>query len=252
MDFLKKCAVFLFSIYGFLLFVLIMLLLLPFFIIAFFLPGPANGNFVFAICRIWAKLFFLFTGIWYKEIRLTQLQKGTPYIFVSNHISYMDIPMMILSTQGKNIRILGKAEMGKIPIFGFIYKMGTVSVNRKNAEERQKSVDRLKFFLSKDVSVFICPEGTFNMTAKPLKEFYDGAFRIAEEMQTSIVPVIFPDTYDRLNYKSIFTLTPGKCRAVILPPLNPSGLTVDELKQKVHHVMESEIKSLNTPWITKA
>lgn len=250
MHFLKKWAIFLFSIYGFAMFVVLMLLLLPFFVIAFFLPSPSNGNMVFMLCRIWARIFFFITCIRYVALRKATLLKDQPYIFVSNHISYIDIPMMVLSTSGKNIRILGKAEMGKIPVFGFIYKMGTVSVNRKNPEERQKSVERLKFFLQKNVSIFICPEGTFNMTGKPLKEFYDGAFKIAVETSTPVVPIIFADTYSRLNFKSIFSLTPGKCRAIILPPVSAEGMDVQELKEEVFDIMKTAIEKENAPWIT--
>lgn len=158
---------------------------------------------------------------------------------------------MVLSTAPKKIRILGKSEMGSIPIFGFIYKMGTVSVNRKSAEERQKSVQQLKFFLSKNVSVLICPEGTFNMTNKPLKNFYDGAFIIASEMNIPIVPIIFPDTYNRLNYHSVFSLDPGKCRAFILPAINTAGMDAIALKEKVYAAMEKKLIELQAGWISK-
>ncbi len=85
-----------------------------------------------------------------------------------------------------------------------------------NASNRARSVIKLKAVLKKNISVVIAPEGTFNMTDKPLKEFYDGAFRIAIETQTPIKPILFLDAYDRLNYKSIFSFTPGRSRAVYL------------------------------------
>ncbi|MEJ7671377.1 MAG: 1-acyl-sn-glycerol-3-phosphate acyltransferase [Chitinophagaceae bacterium] len=91
-----------------------------------------------------------------------------------------------------------------------------MSVDRNNAENRTRSVLTLKSIIKKQISVFICPEGTFNVTHKPLKEFYNGAFKIAIETQTPIKPILFLDTYDRLNYTSIFSLSPGRSRAVFL------------------------------------
>src|SRR5690606_3570982 len=139
---------------------------------------------------------------------------------------------------GKNIRILGKAEMAKIPVFGSIYKRGTVTVNRENPEARAESVKKLIKFINKRISILICPEGTFNKTHEPLKFFYDGAFRIAIETQKPIKPILFPDTNDRLNHRSIFSLTPGKCRAVYLAETSTLGLTIEDithLKEKIYN-----------------
>ena len=128
-------------------------------------------------------------------------------------------------------------------------------VDRSNAEHRVKSVDILKSVLRKNISVVIAPEGTFNMTRDPLKSFYDGAFRIAIETQTPIKPVIFLDTYDRLNYKSIFSLTPGRSRSVFLAEINVSGYTMEDLpalKQIVYDKMESALLKYNASWIGRS
>lgn len=252
MQLIKRIAIFVFSIYGFFIFVLIMLLLLPFFIIALLLPHPLGGNIVYKLAYIWALLFFFFTGISYREVYKYKPRKNQSYIFVTNHISYMDIPMMILATRRFPVRILAKSEMGSIPIFGFIYNKGAITVNRKNAEDRRVSIEKLMNALSKKISILICPEGTFNMTEKPLKSFYDGAFRIAVDLKIPILPVIFPDTYDRLNYKTIFSLNPGKCRAIFLDPVQAQGeneLEVQRLKLEVYSKMEKEILKLKVNWI---
>lgn len=160
--------------------------------------------------------------------------------------------MMMKAIRGQHIRILGKAEMTKIPVFGSIYKKGAVLVDRENPQKRLKSVKHLIYFLGKKISVFICPEGTFNMTNKPLKKFYDGAFRIAIETQKPIRPILFLDTYDRLNYESIFSLNPGKCRAVYLPATNTDGLTLKDvsyLKEKIYKQMEDGLIRYKASWI---
>ena len=92
------------------------------------------------------------------------------------------------------------------------------------------------------------------MLFRSLKEFYDGAFRIAIETQTPIKPVLFLDAYDRLSYKSIFSLTPGRSRSVFLEEIDVNGYTLEnlaELKQKVYDVMEAGLVKYHASWIEK-
>lgn len=229
-----------------------MFILLPLFIWAFLQEPVKGGNLVYKISRFWADVFFLMLGIRHWNIYEEPHDRNAEYIFVSNHISYLDIPMMMKVIRGQNIRILGKAEMNRIPIFGAIYKRGTVSVDRKNPGARSGSVKKLIAFINRKISVFICPEGTFNMTHRPLKKFYDGAFKIAIETQKPIRPILFLDTYDRLNYKSIFSLNPGKCRGVYLSQTPTEGLTIKDLtflKEKIFTQMEEALIRYKAGWI---
>ena len=191
---------FFFSIYGFVVFLSLMIVLMPLFIWAFLQRPVKGGNLIYKFSRFWADAFFFMIGIQYSQIDEEPHDRNQEYIFVSNHISYLDIPMMMKAVKGQNMRILGKAEMNKIPVFGSIYKRGAVSVDRTSPKARSKSLKQLIGFVQKKISVFICPEGTFNTTHRPLKKFYDGAFRIALETQKPILPILFLDTYDRLNY----------------------------------------------------
>ena len=207
---------------------------------------------IFSLSRFWADAFFTMTGIQYKPIWLATVDPNVEYIFISNHISYLDIPMMMKVVRKRGLRILGKAEMNKIPIFGSIYKRGTVSVNRESPKARFESVAKLIEFLNKKISIFICPEGTFNMTNQPLKFFYDGAFKIAIETQKPIQPILFLDTYDRLNYKSIFSLNPGRCRAVFLPATITEGMKEEDmpaLKDAIYQQMETALIEYKASWI---
>ncbi len=142
--------------------------------------------------------------------------------------------------------------MAEVPLFGFIYKNAVVMVDRESASERAKIIRVLKSFLAKGISAFICPEGTFNMTNAPLKNFYDGAFRIAIETQTPVKPILFLDSYDRLNYKSIFSLSPGRSRAVYLKETLTTGLTIADLpvlKQRIYDQMEQGLTKYKVGWI---
>ncbi|MEP6616549.1 MAG: lysophospholipid acyltransferase family protein [Ginsengibacter sp.] len=244
-----------YSIYAFLFFLVLMLVLFPAVIIASFFGKIRGGNVIYRLCHFWADAWFAVIGIHHQVSYETPHNRSHQYIFISNHISYLDIPVMLKSVRFQHVRILGKAEMAKIPLFGFIYKNAAVMVRRDDAANRTRSVQILKSILSKNISIFICPEGTFNMTGEPLKNFYDGAFRIAIETQTPIKPILLLDTYDRLNYNDIFSLNPGKCRAVYLEETNTSGMVADDiqmLKEKIYYQMEQALIRYKASWINSA
>jgi len=237
----------LYSIYAILTFAALLLVIFPFILLASLFGKIKGGNIIYRICGLWADAWFFLIGIWSKTTEHTgALQKGAQYIFVANHISYMDIPM-IVKTIRQPTRPLGKIEIAKVPLFGFLYRYGAIMVDRSSPEARKKSVLQLKSVVKKGISVFIFPEGTFNETGQPLKEFYDGAFRIAIETQTPLLPVLFPDTVKRLHYSSVFSFTPGRCRAVFLAPVPVDGLSMEDLpalKEKVFNLMKEELKKL--------
>lgn len=229
-----------------------MILFIPIVIIASFFGRVKGGNIIYDGCRIWADVWLFMVGVFHKNIYETPHDASQQYIFVSNHISYMDVPVMMKAIRRQHFRVLGKAELGSIPVFGFIFRKAAVSVDRKNPENRAKSILILKSIIKRKISVFIFPEGTFNETHKPLKDFYNGAFKIAIETQTPIKPIICLDTYDRLNYKSIFSLSPGRSRTVFLKETDVTGLSSNDvslLKEKVYKQMEEALIKYNVSWI---
>jgi 1-acyl-sn-glycerol-3-phosphate acyltransferase len=234
----------LYSIYAFTLFVAIMLVIFPFVILSLLLGKRKGGNTIYQLCKVWATCWYLLIGIRHREIYEYPHDRSRQYIFVANHISYMDIPPLVLIAH-QPIRILGKYEMVKIPVFGWIYRAAVVLVDRRNAETRARSVRALKSALKQGISIFIFPEGTFNEGPTPLKDFYDGAFRIAIETQTPIKPVLLVDTLDRLHFKSIFSLTPGNNRVVFLEEVPVAGMTTSDiptLKETVYQIMDAGLR----------
>ena len=241
----------LYCIYAFISFVAIMILIFPFVIIASFFGHIRGGNMIWRLCMLWGDIWFPLILVWTRRIYETPHDKSKPYIFVSNHISYIDAAYLVKVFR-QSVRPLAKIEMTKIPVFGFIYKNAVVTVDRTSGQNRSQSIRILKSIIKKGISILIFPEGTFNMTNKPLKEFYDGAFRVAIETQTPIKPVLFLDTYNRMNYKTVFSLTPGKCRAVYLEEIPVNGLTIADthkLKEKVYSVMEKKLREYGARWI---
>ncbi len=241
----------LYCIYALLLFVGIMLALFPFMLLASLFGRITGGNMIYRLCMLWGDLWFFLVAIFHRNYFEQSLDKNKQYIFVVNHISYLDAPIIVKAIR-RPIRALGKTEMGSVPVFGFIYKYAAVRVDRGNAENRAKSVRNMMSILKKGISIVVFPEGTFNMTPNPLKDFYDGAFRVSIETQTPIKPILFLDAFDRMHYRSIFSLNPGKNRAVYLEEIPVSGLTQKDLpalKQKVYDVMDKKLREYKASWI---
>lgn len=245
---LLKPFQYIYAVYAMLLFVVIMLLVFPFVVAGSFFGKIKGGNIVMGIARGWGDVWLFLLGIYHLRIVEQEIREHQPYIFVSNHNSYMDIPQMLKSVR-RPLRILGKAETGKVPIFGIIYNAAVVPVARGSAENRARSVKTLKSVLNKEISIYIAPEGTFNMTDKPLIPFYDGAFRLAVETQTPIKPMLYLDAVRRLHWSSIFAFTPGKLRTVYLEEISPAGYTAEQLKQKVYDVMEKKLVEYKACWL---
>ncbi|MGN6163551.1 MAG: lysophospholipid acyltransferase family protein [Flavisolibacter sp.] len=251
MRLLLKPLQLLYVLYAFIVFVALMipvfiwsLLVLPF-------GRIKGGNLTYYACIVWADVWFFLIFIRHKNIYTENLKEDQSYIFVANHISYLD-SAIIPKIFRHPVRPLGKVEMSKVPIFGFIYKNVIVTVDRSSAANRTKSVQVLKSILRRGISVLVFPEGTFNITHQPLKDFYDGAFRIAIETGTPIKPVLLLDAFNRMHYKSIFTLNPGKSRAVFLPEVSVEGLTLNDvalLRNRVFSLMENALVQYKASWI---
>ena len=242
----------LYCIYALLLFIVLMLLIFPFALIAALFGRIRGGNMIYRLCILWGDIWFFLVFIHHKNIYEHSPDKEKQYIFTGNHISFIDAPMLV-KTIRRPIRALGRIELSKTPVFGFLYRSVVVIVDRSNAEDRAKSVKNLKSVIKKGVSIIIMPEGTFNMTGMPLKNFYDGAFRVAIETQTTIKPFLLLDAYDRMHYRHLFSLTPGKSRAVFLEDIPVNGMEIEDLpvlKQKVFDLMERKLIEYKASWIT--
>ncbi len=253
MKVLLKPLQWIYCIYAFVTFTAIMLLVFPFAVFAGFFGRIKGGNMILWFCGRWADLWFFLIFVWNKKIYESPHDKKRSYIFVSNHISYLDAAILAKAYR-QPIRPLGKVEMGRVPIFGFIYKKAIVAVDRSSAANRAGSVRILKSILNKGISILVFPEGTFNMGTTPLKEFYDGAFRIAIETQTPIKPVLFLDGYRRMPYESLFRMTPGRNRILYLGEIPVNGYTssdTEKLKNEVYILMEQKLVEYGAGWRRK-
>ncbi len=248
---LQKPLHWLYVLYAFLLFFILMIPVFLWSLFASLFGKIRGGNMVYYACMVWADIWFALIFIWHKNIYVERPKPHQAYIYVCNHISYLD-SAVLPKTLRSPVRPLGKVEMASIPVFGTIYKNAVVTVDRSSNANRARSVQILKSVLQKEISVLVFPEGTFNTTGQPLKEFYDGAFKIAIETGTPIKPVLFLDTFSRMNYTSIFSLNPGRSRAVFLKEIAVDELTINDvamLSANVFGMMEAALIEYEARWI---
>ena len=156
------------------------------------------------------------------------------YVFVANHNTQVDI-IASASAVPQPIRFLAKAEIKNIPVFGTMVKMLAIMVDRKSKESREKSVMYMAEELKKGNSLFLYPEGTRNRTDQPLKEFKDGAFRVAIMAQ---VPIAVQTLVGAkiVNAPQGLQLYPGHVEVYFGDPIETKGMTQDDvpaLKERV-------------------
>jgi 1-acyl-sn-glycerol-3-phosphate acyltransferase len=220
-------------------FCVIMTVSLPLVTVPFVLGERLGGRIAYFFLKLWGHGFGLTSFIRFRAVGRERIRPGQPYIYVANHNSYLDSPAFVTAIPGQ-CRPLGKAEMRKIPVFGWLYPYVVVVVDRSSVASRIRSMNALKDKLKQGISVFIFPEGSMNTTDQPLLPFYDGAFRLAVESQTPIMPMVILNSR-RLLPRTKFELRPGTITTVFLEPVPVTGLTlrdIPELKEKVYQRMK--------------
>lgn len=208
-------------------------------------PEPKRTIYVFKIFRAWMKFFFVFSGVRRIKKGEENFRPGENYVIVCNHNSFMDVPLSSTGIPGAN-KTIAKKEMAKIPLFGMIYKRGSVLVDRKSEESRRNSYLKMKDVLNMGLHMCIYPEGTRNKTSEPLQRFHDGAFKLAVESQKPIIPALIFYTTIVLPRKTFF-FWPHRVEMHFLQPVSVENKSVQQLKDEVFLIMKNYFTENNRP-----
>jgi 1-acyl-sn-glycerol-3-phosphate acyltransferase len=226
-----------FAVWALLIFVPTMLVALLFIVATGLWNEPKTTALFQHVARIWMRIFFFFTGTRIRIRGKQHFKKGEAYIVVCNHNSLMDVPMTTPFIPGPN-KTIAKKEMSKVPLFGIIYKKGSVLVDRKSEDSRKVSYLQMKEVLQMGLHMCIYPEGTRNKTNEPLQPFHTGAFRLSTDTGQSILPAVIFNTAKVLPADISFFFWPVKIRMEFLEPVPPGTNTTEELKKKVFSKMQ--------------
>lgn len=216
-----------------------------FFFILLLIPvvAPKQHHLVGVFNRWWAHFFFTVGLFPFKVEVRTPLNKKQQYIFCPNHFSYMDIPTMGLNPM--NSIFVGKNDMEKIPLFGYMYRKLHITVDRASLKSRYTTLLRSAEAIDHGKNLTIFPEGGIVSQEPPkMGRFKDGAFRIAIEKQIPIIPVTIPYNWIILPDSAIWPKR-GTTTVIFHEPISTVGMDlsgIEVLKKKTYDVIDAELK----------
>jgi 1-acyl-sn-glycerol-3-phosphate acyltransferase len=198
------------------------------------LPVDSRRGRVFhALARFWARTVLSACGVRVRVSGLDRVDFSKNYVYVSNHASMLDIPV-ILAGIPDQIRIIYKKELEAIPVFGWGLKWGSyVGIDRGRSSRAMRSLAEAIEKIRRGASVLLYAEGTRTLDGK-LQLFKRGAFNLAVKAGVPVVPLIVNGSYGLLRKRSI-VIHPGIVDLILESPIPVEGLAGKEFEL---HLME--------------
>ena len=209
-------------------------------IVAALLTGSARP--IYGLARPAIGWFFAIAGVRIEVSGHARLDSSTPYVFCCNHVSNADPPATFLAI-GRDIRVLAKASLFRVPIFGRLLRIiGAVPVERGDRERAIASVDEAAGALRAGHDFLVFGEGTRSRDGVllPLKK---GPFVMAIKAQAPVAPMIIRGTRE-VWPRGSFRVRAGVIRIQFLDPVSTAGLTFEDredLRRRVESEMAAEL-----------
>jgi 1-acyl-sn-glycerol-3-phosphate acyltransferase len=207
-----------------------------------------TGRFAHGCARLWSRLILVTTGVRVRVEGLEALEPGKTYIFVSNHQSIYDIPV-IFWWLPYQLRIIAKESLGSFPFLGWhLRRTGHLLVDRRNPD-RSGILRRWRELVVNGLSLIIFPEGTRSADGR-VGRFKAGSFMLAIEARLPIVPLSIVGTRHVMR-KGRLTVEPGEVTLAIHPPIDagaravrPSIDDARTLAADVHAIVSSRVEAI--------
>lgn len=196
------------------------------------------------IARMWARSLLFFAGVKAEVEGLDKIDPQGRYVFVSNHLSYMDTPV-VFSRIPVQFRFLAKKGLFQIPFLGWHLKTaGHIPVPREDPLASLRTLSRTAELIgTHGISVLFFPEGGRSLDGK-LSDFKDGAAYIAIKAQTPLVPLALVGTREIMPMGSA-VIRPGRVRLRIGDPIATAGLTLKD-RGRVTEAARKQVESMMT------
>lgn len=184
--------------------------------------GP-RGNFQDRCTRAWARTVLAVSGVRAEASGMEKLDSSEAYVFISNHCSYMD-PPIILACLRHPVRFVAKQSLFKIPIFGSAMRaFGHLPMDRENARAAARNLATAEGILRAGSSILIFPEGGRSLDGV-LQPFLSGAFRLAIKAQSPIVPLAVVGSRETLAPGSL-NIHGGRVKLLVGDPIPTRGMS---------------------------
>ncbi len=199
---------------------------------------------VFPFAKFGCRVYLWSAGARIHVKGLENLNPNQAYVFVANHQSNID-PPLLFAYLGHDAGAIAKKELLKVPLFkqGFPL-VHIVPIDRSNREAAIESTKRGADELRRGHSLMAFPEGTRSVDGS-VKEFRKGIFFMAIEGGVEIVPVVINDTRLVMR-KGAGTCIPGDVYLETLPPVSTEGFTDDNIEELIGKVRDSIVPRVRT------
>ena len=192
--------------------------------------------------RAWSWLILATTGVDVRVTGLERVKPGETYVFISNHQSIYDIPVLFASLPFQ-LRIIAKQSLGRFPFLGWhLIRAGHLLVDRRNPD-RSRILARWRHLVADRISLIIFPEGTRSADGS-VGRFKAGSFLLALEAGLTIVPVTVTGTIDVMKKGRLMTC-PARVRLRVHQPIptprveQPTAGDARDLAMRIESVVRS-------------
>ena len=210
------------------------------------MAGMVNGSYREALNvsgAVWSDLATSLAGI---DLRIEGEEHAwarRPAVFVFNHQSALD-PVLMLKIVRRDMTGVGNMEIRNDPLIGpFLAAAGVVFIDRSEAASDREAIQPAVEALRQGRSIAIAPEGARSLTPR-LRPFRRTAFQIAMEAGVPIVPVVLSNVLDAFP-KDARIVRPATIEATVLPPIETTAWTEDELDEQVEAVRRLFLEQLH-------
>lgn len=206
----------------------------------------AHGKRIYQVNRLWTWLILRVAGISLKVEGLENIDPKRQYIFIVNHQSNIDIPVLVQALRPFQLRWLAKRELLRVPFFGWaMWAAKHVTIDRSDPQDALKSLARAKERLAAGISLVVFPEGTRSRNGA-LQRFKKGGFLLAVQTHTPIVPIAINGSGALLPAGS-WRLGSGTIQVVVERPLGVEGFRPGNLRLLSNQARDVIAGHLNNP-----
>ena len=171
------------------------------------------------------------------------IPKEGSVVFVANHQSYLDIPLLI-SSSGMVMGFIAKYEILRVPMLsGWMKLLQCVFLKRKSPHQSVEAMNKGVDLIKQGYSLVIFPEG-HRSRSNEIKQFHHGSFKLAFRSEVPIIPVTIDGSFHL--YEEHKKPMPGTVNITFHPPVQTAGLTREqqnEIPDKVFSIIKAELPS---------
>jgi 1-acyl-sn-glycerol-3-phosphate acyltransferase len=206
-----------------------------------------RGYVAHACARAWSRWILWTTGVRVRVDGLDRIRAGTTYIFVSNHQSHYDTPV-IFSALPFELRIIAKQSLARFPVLGWHLKRGGHLFVDRRHPDRAGILRRWRALVSEGLSLIIYAEGTRSVDGR-VAQFKAGSFLLAMQAGLPIVPLAVIGTREVMP-KGRLRTEPADVQLVVHDPIAPSRMAhptardAKTLADRVHAVVADTVEKL--------